>query len=73
MIESLQLYFSAFKNSPLTGEENERRLSYMELMGISWSLHMLHAFYSVFALFLGVKSYAFFSGSKDFTHLALET
>ena len=42
-------------------------------MGISWSLHILYAFYSVFALFLSVKSYDYFSNSKDFTHLTLES
>lgn len=73
MIESLQLYFNVFKGSDDTGDKAERKLSYLELMGISWSLHILYAFYSVSALYLGVKSYTYFSGSKDFTHLALET
>ena len=71
-MESFQLYFNAFRNYK-TADEDGRQLSYMELMGISWCLHMVHAFYSVFALFLGVKSYAYFSESKDFTHLILET
>jgi hypothetical protein len=71
MIESLQLYFNAFRN--YSDDRTERKLSYMELLGISWSLHMLYAFYSVFALYLGVRSYTYFSGSKNFTHLALET
>ena len=72
MIESLQLYFNAFRNSTDTNKA-ERQLSYLELMGISWSLHILYSFYSVFALYLGVKSYTYFSGSKDFAHLALES
>lgn len=70
MIESLQLYFNTFRNFR---ESDDRKLSYLELMGISWSLHLLYAFYSVFALYLGVKSYSYFSGSKDFTHLVLES
>jgi len=71
MIESLQLYFAAFRDA--RDREDDRKISYFELMGISWSLHLLYAFYSVFALYLGVKSYDYFSNSKDFTHLILET
>jgi hypothetical protein len=70
MTESLILYFNAFRSS--THEQDDRKLSYLELMGISWSLHLIQAFYSVFALFLGAKSYSYFSESKDFTHFALE-
>lgn len=71
MLESLQNYFEAFKHFP--NEKSERKISYYELMGISWSLHMLYAFYTIFALYLGVKSYDYFSSSKDFTHLVLES
>lgn len=71
MIESLHLYFNAFKN--YAHQNDERKLSYLELMGISWSFHILYAFYSVFALYLGVKSYTYFSSSKNFAHLALES
>jgi hypothetical protein len=73
MIESLHLYFNVFRNYSDVNDQSERKLSYLELMGISWSLHLLYAFYSVFALYLGVKSYTYFSGSKDFAHLALES
>lgn len=71
MMESLHLYFEAFKH--YSNESEERRISYFELMGISWSLHMLYAFYSLFALYLGVKSYDYFSNSQDFAHLILES
>ncbi|MDO9183415.1 MAG: hypothetical protein Q7U04_13455 [Bacteriovorax sp.] len=71
MIESLQLYLNAFKGE--SPERGERKLSYLELMGISWSLHMLYSFYSIFALYLGVKSYSYFSNSKNFAHFALES
>jgi hypothetical protein len=54
MIESLSLYFSAFKN--FADESSEKTLSYFELLGISWSLHLIHAFYTIFA----------FSGNKKF-------
>jgi hypothetical protein len=70
MIESFQLYFNTFRNF---NQPDERKLSYWELMGISWSLHLLYAFYSVFALYLGVKTYTYFSDSKDFTHLILDS
>lgn len=71
MIESLTLYFNAFKN--FADENQERKVSYMELLGISWGLHMVYAFYSIFALYLGVKSYTYLSSSKDFTHMMLES
>lgn len=71
MIESLTLYFNAFKN--FADVKDERKISYMELLGISWGLHMLYAFYSLFAIFLGVKSYTYLSTSKDFTHMVLES
>ena len=71
MIESLQQYFDAFKNS--SEMNSESKISYLELMGISWALHIVYAIYSVFALYLGVKSYAYFSDSKDFSHLILDT
>lgn len=70
MIQSLQLYFNAFKHY---SDEGQRKISYLELMGISWALHLIYAFYSVFALYLGVKSYDYFSNSQDFTHLILDS
>lgn len=71
MTESLQLYFEAFKD--FAKNRGERSITYVELMGISWALHMLYAFYSIFALYLGVKSYDYFSSSKDFSHFVLES
>ncbi|MFA6238229.1 MAG: hypothetical protein WC635_12925 [Bacteriovorax sp.] len=71
MTESLQLYFEAFKD--FAKNRGERRITYMEVMGISWALHIVYAFYSIFALYLGVKSYDYFSSSKDFSHLVLES
>lgn len=71
MIGSLQLYFETFKNSSTSTEE--RRITYLELMGISWSLHLLYAFYSVFALYLGVESYNYFSHSKDISNLLTQS
>ncbi len=70
MIESLQLYFEAFKN--FSQDRGGRKISYVELMGVSWALHILYAFYSIFVLYLGVKSYDYFSSSTDFTYLVLE-
>ena len=70
MIESFINYFGAFKK--FSDENSERKLSYFELMGLSWGLHIVYAIYSVFALFLGVKSYAYLTHSKDFTHIILD-
>ena len=70
MTESIRLYFRAFLNSP--AEEGEARLSFFELLGISWALHLIYAFYSVLALYLGVVSYEYFSNSRDFSHLVYD-
>ena len=71
MQEALLLYFDAFKN--LSSPRMGRKITQFEVMGISWGLHLIYAFYSVFALFLGVKSYEYISGSEDFTHLVFST
>lgn len=70
MIESLQLYFDAFKNP--ASSTGERKISYLELMGISWSLHLLYGFYSVFSLYLGIQSYNYFSHSKNLTGIVIQ-
>lgn len=69
MVETFTLYFNAFRHFPQ--EDGERKISFLELLGISWALHIVYAFYSVFALYLGVKSYDFLSNSKDFSHMVL--
>jgi len=71
MVESLSLYFNAFRHFPT--EDGERKISFLELMGLSWAMHIIYAFYSVFALYLGVKSYDYLSSSKDFSHLMLDS
>ena len=72
IVNSLQIYFKTFKNSE-SNESSDKKISYFELMGISWSLHLLYAFYSVFALYLGVKSYSYFSESESFSHLVFNS
>jgi hypothetical protein len=42
-------------------------------MGISWALHIVYAFYSVFALYLGIVSYEYLSSSQSYTHLLFES
>lgn len=71
MIESLQYYFEAFRD--FSKDRSGRKNSYFELMGISWALHILYAFYSIFALYLGVKSFEYFSSSSDLSYLVLES
>lgn len=71
MTETLSLFFNAFRHFP---EENgERKISYLEVMGLSWALHMITTFYAVFAFYLGIKSYDYLSSSKDFSHLVLDS
>lgn len=71
MLETFSLYFNSFRHFP--AENGERKISFMELLGISWALHLLYAFYSVFALYLGVKSYDYLSSSKDFSHMVFQS
>lgn len=72
MIHSLSIFFQTFLKPTHAREEGEK-LTYLEVMGISWSLHFVYAFYSVFALYLGVVSYEYLSKSEDFTHLLFES
>lgn len=72
MIHSLNLYFQTFLKPTKRSVDGER-ITYFEVMGISWSLHMIYAFYSIFAIYLGVISYEYLSNSKDFTHLLFES
>ena len=71
MIQSLSLYFQTFL-APTKRTEGET-ISYLEVMGISWALHIIYAFYSVFALYLGVISYEYLSSSQTYTHLLFES
>ena len=72
MAESLLLYFKTLVR-PGDQEPSERNISYIEVLGISWALHFIYTFYSILALFIGVRSYEYFAGSKDFTHLMLNS
>jgi hypothetical protein len=72
MLESLVIYFKTFIH-PWNESSGARKTSYIEVLGISWALHLIYTFYSVFAVFLGVKSYQYFSTSEDFTHLILNS
>ncbi len=67
-MHSLNLFFKTFAH-PTKKHIDGERISYFEVMGISWSLQMVYAFYSVFALYLGIMSYEYLSSSEDFTHL----
>ncbi|MBC7539688.1 MAG: hypothetical protein H7281_12770 [Bacteriovorax sp.] len=68
MIETFSLYFQTFLH-PTHKLEDGERIGYLEIMGISWSLHLIYAFYSIFAMYLGLVSYEYVSHSQSFTHL----
>ena len=72
MMDSLSLYFTTFMRPNQRSVEGEK-LGYLEIMGISWALHIIYAFYSVFALYLGILSYEYLSSSEDFTHLLFQS
>lgn len=72
MMHSLNLYFQTFLKPTQRSVDGER-ISYFEVMGITWSLHLIYAFYSVFALYLGVISYEYLSGSDQFTHMVFQS
>ena len=70
MIETLSQFYESFKH--YSDESNEAKLEYFDLLGLSWALHLIYTFYSVFTLYLGVRSYEYLASSKDFTHIALQ-
>jgi hypothetical protein len=71
-MHSLNLYFQTFLKPTQRSVDGER-ISYLEVMGITWSLHLLYAFYSIFAIYLGVISYEYLSHSADFTYLVFQS
>ena len=72
MIQSLSLFFQTFLAPSKRSVEGES-ISYFEVMGISWALHIIYAFYSIFALYLGIVSYEYISNSQTYTHLIFES
>ena len=72
MIDSLSLYFQTFLH-PTKSTVDGERISYFEVMGISWPLHIIYAFYSIFAVYLGVMSYEYLSSSANFSHILFES
>jgi hypothetical protein len=72
MIQSLSLFFQTFLTPTKRSVEGER-ITYFEVMGISWALHLVYAFYSIFALYLGIVSYEYLSSSQSYTHLLFES
>ena len=72
MIQSLSLFFHTFL-APSKRSVDGESLSYFEVMGISWALHILYAFYSIFALYLGILSFEYLSNSQTYTHLLFES
>ncbi len=72
MIQSLSLFFQTFL-APSKRSVGGESISYFEVMGISWALHILYAFYSIFALYLGIVSYEYISNSQTYTHLLFES
>ncbi len=72
-MNALSLYFSTFLRPTSRTTLDGEKLGYFEVMGISWSLHLIYAFYSVFALYLGVVSYEYLSSSEEFTHLLFQS
>lgn len=72
MIETLSLYFQTFMK-PTQKFEDRERIGYIEVLGITWSLHIIYAFYSVFALYLGIITYESATSSQSFTHLISES
>lgn len=72
MTRSFQLFFNTLLH-PTKKLDGEDRISYVEVLGISWGLHMVYAFYSVFALYLGILSYDYLSTSENFSHMLFQS
>lgn len=72
MTNTLAVFFRTFIHPTQSLSEGERS-SFVEVLGVSWSLHLLNALYSVAAIYLGILSYEYLSTSKDFTHMLFQT
>lgn len=72
MTRSLSVFFSTFMH-PARKERDGERSDFFEVLGYSWGLHFIYAFYSVAAIYLGIMSYEYLSSSKDFTHILFQT
>lgn len=66
MIQTLSLYFSTFLR-PTKEDEDLKKLDSLEVMGISWALHIVYAFYSIFVLYLGIISYEYLAEPAGFS------
>ena len=51
--------------NPFSPKSEEERLDYFEVMGISWAFHFIYAFYSIFAVYIGIKTYQYMSETDN--------
>lgn len=72
MLRSFKIYLATFLH-PIEGAHSEEKMTSIEVLGISWSMHLLSAFYSIFAIYLGTVGYEFLSSSENYAHLVFNT
>jgi len=72
MTKTLSTFFTTLLHPTWKLREAERS-SFVEVLGFSWSFHMLYALYSIGAIYLGILSYEYLSNSENFAHLLLQT
>lgn len=61
-----------FKNTiinPFENKTDETRLSYFEMLGLSWLFHLIYAFYSILAVFIGVKTYQYAASTDNISKM----
>lgn len=68
MLEMFSNFFSIISNPFKERDENEK-LNYFELLGISWLFHFVYAFYSVFAIYLGLLTYDYVSANNTISKM----
>ncbi len=72
MINTITVFFSTFIHPTRTSSSGERS-QFLEVLGVSWALHLLNVIYSIAAIWLGIMSYEYLSTSKDFTHMLFQS
>jgi hypothetical protein len=68
MTETFSNFYSLIIN-PFKDRNSDEEIDYFQLMGISWALHFIYAFYSVMAVLIGVKTYEMATANQTISQM----
>jgi hypothetical protein len=72
MTKTFSTFFTTLVHPTWKSREAERS-SFVEVLGFSWSFHLLYAIYSIGAIYLGLMSYEYLSNSENFAHMLFQS